>query len=99
MESSVPAQIQEDDPRWDCTTMGNRECGTASAEESATAWEVWDYSEGARKLRMDPSRPFRVVYVGRTSSVPNTDTGEVALIGKDGNAYLFRAVYTDTKES
>lgn len=23
--------IEEDDPRWDCTTMGNRECGAQAA--------------------------------------------------------------------
>jgi len=24
-----PAKIQEDDPRWDCKTMGNKKCGPA----------------------------------------------------------------------
>lgn len=24
---TVPATVQEDDPQWDCRTMGNRVCG------------------------------------------------------------------------
>jgi hypothetical protein len=88
------AACQEDEPCWDCTTDGNKVCGTPSPAESAAAWKVWDYSGGAHKLTLDPSRPFRVDYVGRYSSVPNTGTGEVALLGKDGDAYLFRVRYT-----
>ncbi len=89
--------LQEDDPGWDCATMGNKVCGTPSESENATAWNVWESGRGPSKLRLDPSRPYRVEYVGRYSSVPPTKDGEVALTGKDGDSYLFRVHYTDGK--
>lgn len=30
----VPTVITEDDPRWDCETMGNRICGPTTTEVS-----------------------------------------------------------------
>lgn len=32
-----PERIYEDDPRWDCRTMGNRGCGV---QDSSGAWLV-----------------------------------------------------------
>lgn len=31
--------LQEDDPGWDCKTMGNQVCGVQSAELESDAWE------------------------------------------------------------
>lgn len=33
--TSVPPRITEDDPRWDCATMGNKVCGPAGAPAHA----------------------------------------------------------------
>lgn len=66
---------------------------TATDAECTYAWQVWDYSGGPSKLRMDPSKPFRVDYLGSTADYPR-DLAEydLALVGKDGNWYVFRAV-------
>lgn len=86
-------ECYEDMPCFDCYEDGNLICGPQSDDEVATAWEVWDYSDGPRKLKVDTSRAFRVDYVGSAHHTPKdlTDT-EVALVGKDGNWYVFRAV-------
>ncbi len=33
--------IQEDDPRWDCTTMGNRICGPDASPVHVTDGTIW----------------------------------------------------------
>lgn len=30
-DGGAPTRIEEDDPRWDCRTMGNRTCGEGRA--------------------------------------------------------------------
>lgn len=91
---SQSAQCQEDDPCWDCHALGNRVCGPANDGERATAWDVWDYSNGAHSLKIDPSRAFRVEYVGNALTYPrNVAENETALVGKDGKWYVFRAAY------
>jgi hypothetical protein len=88
-------QCQEDDPCWDCHSLGNRVCGPANDTERADAWKVWDYSDGPRHLTVDPSRAFRVEYVGNALDWPRDLTeSEVALPGKDNRWYVFRADYT-----
>lgn len=38
--------IMEDDPRWDCETMGNRICGPVHLHINAdNSWCVWDQDE------------------------------------------------------
>ena len=86
---------QEDDPCWDCHSLGNRVCGPASPEESAAAWAAWDYSHGNRSLKVDPSRAYKVEYVGSALDTPRSlADNEAAIVGKDGKWYVFRAAYT-----
>ena len=89
---------EEDMPCWDpaaCAEIGNQVCGTAT--DADVAWQVWEEQDGARQLRVDPSRPFKVQYMVSTPDAPqNMDTYDLALLGKDGRYYVFRAEYTDT---
>lgn len=57
------------------------------------AWEVWDYSGGPSKLKIDTSRGFRVEFMGSAADYPQdlADT-DLAIVGKDGHWYVFRAV-------
>lgn len=92
---SIPATCQEDDPCWDCHSLGNRVCGPKNDAERAAGWAVWDYANGAHSLKMDPSKPFRVDYVGNSIDHPrNLRENDLALVGKDGKWYVFRAVVT-----
>jgi hypothetical protein len=90
--AAASPRCQEDDPCWDCRAVGNRICGPASDAEQATAWDVWEYANGAHSLKIDTSRGFRVDYVGSSVEYPRAlrDT-EVALVGKDLKWYVFRA--------
>ena len=38
----LPAAIHEDEPGWDCTTMGNQSCG----EDIGGVWHVTRYENG-----------------------------------------------------
>jgi len=52
--------IQEDDPAWDCWTMGNRTCG-ANPIQRTEAWGLFDTSDvPADTLR----EAFKVTYRG-----------------------------------
>lgn len=65
------------------------------SNDAATAWDVWEYSNGAAKLKMDPARAFRVEYLGSATDYPQGLAGnEVALVGKDFRWYVFAAEYT-----
>ena len=92
--SSPTASCTEDMDCWDCETMGNKVCGTI--DDAATAWEVFDREDGAKKLKVDGTRPFKVEYMASSDSTPeNMDTYDLALVGTDGRWYVFRATYTD----
>lgn len=95
--SSTPA-LTEDSPGWDCATMGNRICTPLDTRTGtqATAWEIWDNGGGSSKLRVDPSRPYRVDFVGASETYPHQAPAEDALaVGKDGRWYWFHLTYTD----
>lgn len=84
-------------PCWDpaeCENIGNQTCGTI--DDAGTAWKVWEREDGAKKLKVDGSRPFRVDYMASSDAYPeNMDTYDLALVGTDGRWYVFRATYTD----
>lgn len=87
---------QEDDPCWDCHALGNRVCGPSSPAEEDYAWKAWEYGNGAHSLKMDPSRAFRVEYVGSALDYPRSlADNETAVVGKDSHWYVFRAAYLD----
>lgn len=91
-ESAAAVTCQEDEPCWDCETMGNRICGLpdvpANEALRAAAWETWDAHAGWHILRVNPDKPVRVDVIGY-SSKPSKDY--TSLHGADGNWYLFDA--------
>jgi hypothetical protein len=97
LTACTPAPVcQEDDPCWDCHSLGNRICGPATDADRAYAWAVWDYADGPRALKVDPSRPYRVDYVGSSLDYPRgLRPYDLPLVGKDGHWYVFRAAYTN----
>lgn len=86
------AVIQEDDPGWDCKTMGNYICGDPQGTHAEAAWQAWDKGEGWRRLRA-ASTDTRVEYVGTAVRHPKIDAlTEVAIPDKGTVWYVFRAV-------
>lgn len=84
---------EEDMPCWVCSPKDDS-CGADPDEDKA--WAVWEESDGAHKLKVDPSRPYRVDWMAVTDDYPqNMDSYDLALVGKDGRWYVFRASYTD----
>lgn len=89
------AQCEEDEPCWDCETMGNRQCGVTEADR-AMAWAAWDKWQGWRTLAADPTREFKVDVVAYSLQQPATDRSRPAFQGEDGRWFLFTADYLDT---
>jgi hypothetical protein len=88
----VVAQLQEDDPGWDCNTMGNRVCGDPTNVHAGEAWAAWDKAEGWRLLPAS-SVEDRVDYIGTSTSdtAPIVDTlTQVAVPAREG-WYVFRS--------
>lgn len=89
----VPAPLTEHDRGWDCLTMGNYICGDPDEVRATPAWDTFDRFGGAAKLKVDPSRPFRVDYVGYATQSPKLTGDDLAMPGTDGLWYVFRASY------
>lgn len=89
----TPPPCQEDEPCWNCIDMGNRICGDPDGERATPAWEAFDTQGGARKLKVDPSRPFRVDYVGYAVETPRLTGDQLGIVGIDGIWYIFEAGY------
>ena len=96
--SGAPASVcQEDEPCWDdsqCYAIGNYICAPSS-EDEALGWEEWDTQNGGRYLKVDPSRPFKVMFNGTATRSPKLQDGSVGIVGGDGRWYVFTAAYTD----
>jgi hypothetical protein len=94
--TSPTATVQEDDPGWDCNTMGNRICGDPEQVHASDAWKAWDEANGWRYLKADPSVENRVDYIGTATLPPNVDEsrGYGAIPAREG-WYVFRAVPVD----
>jgi hypothetical protein len=60
----------------------------------ADAWAAWDKADGPSKLRVDPSRPFKVAYMGCSTDYPQINQYGLALPATDGKWYVFAAEYT-----
>lgn len=59
--------ITEDDPRWDCRTMGNRACGTDDGKiivHDESGSPVWTWSRDEWLVRMGQGRPALPESVG-----------------------------------
>lgn len=80
-------ECTEDEPCWDCETMGNRICGTAtlSPTDRSDAWALWESAGGAEYLLVNPHA--RVELSGYTvtdpyaQGVPELGTQQLALFG------------------
>ena len=94
--SVTASQVTEDDPGWNCYTMGNGVCGDPAGTHSADAWNAWDMAQGWRHLPT-PDAGFRVEYVGDAHHPIVVGTNQVAIPGRGQEWYLFRAV-PDTTE-
>lgn len=88
-------EVEEDDPAFDCLTMGNRYCGDPDRAHVHEAWGAWDSTDGWTRLRVPTDRSFSVDYVGWGTQSPKLGDMEAAAPGKDGNWYVFRATFTD----
>lgn len=95
MDTITAPPCAEDDPCWNCLTMGNRICGDPKGENLALARKAWTAGSGATKLKVDPSRTFTVGYIGYADGAPRLDDGELAIPGTDGLWYVFRAQYSN----
>lgn len=84
---------QEDEPCWDCETMGNLICGTTSLTPAieAAGWEAWDFNHGWAQLRTTTT-DVRVEVIGYALTKPDVTDGALALQGRDGVWYVFRGV-------
>lgn len=91
---SPPVVKQEDDPTWDCYEDGNRICGDVAKVYGTEAWAEWDKQNGAHFLRVDPSREYRVDYIGTAKSAPKLRCNEIGLPSLN-RWYVFRATYLD----
>ena len=60
------------------------------------AWEIFDHGGGSSKLRVDPSRAYKVTFMSATPSYPSWAGPDDAVIpAKDGRWYWFAVSYTD----
>lgn len=78
----------------DCSTIEDRICAPLTDADRARGWDAWEFGQGTRSLKVDPSRPYRVDYVG-VSALPSLAEGESAVIGRDFQWHVFAVRYTD----
>lgn len=73
---------------------------TVTDPTEAQAWEIFEHGGGAAKLRVDPSRPYRVEFMSATPEYPSwAGPMDAVVVGKDMRWYWFAASYTDTERS
>lgn len=93
---AAAAQCVEDEPCWDCETMGNLICGTTDLTEAdkAGAWAVWDAAGGAEHLLVNPHAMVSLTGYTLTDpyqmGLPNVDIDQLAL-HHPGGWYIFTA--------
>lgn len=90
VEPPTPAALTAS---WDCASDGNRICDVLTAEQEATAWQTFEDVCGVCKLKVDPSREFRVELLGYGTVHPALGMHDIALPAADGKWYAFRAVH------
>ena len=87
------AQVAEDDPAWDCLTMGNRMCGDPDGKYAKEAWAAWDKAQAWKHLRTAATNT-RVEYVGYAKRHPDVDAlSELAVPSRHG-WFVFRGTLT-----
>lgn len=92
---SPTVHIEEDDPGFDCTAMGNHICGEMPAEMRRSAWKAWDAQGGAERLLVNTHS--KVTLTGYATTDPyvkdspvHLKTGQLAL-ADSGIWYVFTA--------
>lgn len=91
--SAHAVTVTEDDPGFDCLTMGNFYCGDPEGVHATEAWAAWDKTQAWKQLQV-PATLVRVEYVGYAKRHPNVDVHtELAVPSRDG-WYVFRGVLT-----
>lgn len=67
----IPA-IEEDDPAWDCHTMGNKVCGPTLQPWLADAWNSFDGKRVAESVGPEnAAQAFDLTYAGTYSTEPH----------------------------
>jgi len=87
------AAVAEDDPRWDCLTMGNLYCGDPDGTYATEAWAAWDKTQAWKQLRV-PGTNVRVEYVGFAKRHPNVDTQTELAVPSRHGWFVFRGALT-----
>lgn len=84
--TGTPTPIEEDDPGWDCKTMGNKVCGG----DTIDAWASWDKDPiHATRPDLKADGP-RVSYMGRfTGTNVKREFVVVESATKPGTFYSF----------
>lgn len=91
------ASVQEDDPGFDCLTMGNLYCGDPEHTYATEAWAAWDKTQAWKQLQV-AATDTRVEYVGYAKRHPNVDLStELAVPARHG-WFVFRGTVTTTIE-
>jgi hypothetical protein len=67
------ATCTEDEPCWDCESMGNLICGTMPEDLKRSAWKAWDANGGAAQLLVNPNA--RVELTGYSVTDPYGQDG------------------------
>ena len=98
--ATTSAYCAEDDPCFNCETMGDYICGDVPVGIDTTwrdqAWAAFDEAQ-ARRLKVDGTRPFRIDLVGYSIRPPKLglDRIDQLAVEKDGRWFIFKATYTD----
>jgi hypothetical protein len=70
--STVQTVLQEDDPGWDCATMGNKTCGPNGPTDAAYLSDAWASFNGEKVAdQVGLANGFRASYAGTYSTQPD----------------------------
>lgn len=93
---AAAVQCEEDEPCWDCESMGNLICGGTELTEAqkSDAWALWESAGGAAELLVNPHAKVTVTGYTLTDpykqGLPELDIQQLALHGGD-IWYIFTA--------
>ena len=86
--STVQTVLQEDDPGWDCATMGNKTCGPNGPTSAAYLEDAWASFNGAAVAsKVGLSTGFRASYEGTYSTKPDWPGYEVVASNQYPNTF------------
>lgn len=93
---AAAATCQEDEPCWNCETMGNLICSGTELDglELRQAWDLWDAAGGAERLLVNPHAMVTLTGYSLTDpyapGAPELGIQDVALHGT-GKWFVFTA--------